>query len=456
MKKFTIGLAVLLLVLFVLSGCSLLDQNEVQEENPYRQINFYYPRDGNHILKRLILEYNQVQEDLHLQLQTQTPDQTQVPKPIRIEGIEGSGMREGFFEELEELIKAGETIPDVLLVHDTWLESLVADDRVLSLDGGFSESKKAAYFKGMAEGLTFNNKIYGVPFWQDLPLLYYRKDLMESPPVSWKELAQMANQISEENELEYGLVIPGAARENASAFLTTVWSYYGAQPDFSLKEITFDEGAMSEAWSSIKTMVDKGSLPQNTLSMSAEDSRGIFESGNAVFMWNWSYGARLLTDPESPISDKIGVTSLPVSDTEEGRGLLVSGYALVMSKSTGLLPEGWEFIQFLTDEASQRQLMDAGMLPAVKSLYQISWLNRAGLPPEVPYMLESGRTLKPGSHSDSTLTMMSQALTLAIGQNKDAKDLIQFIKEGILAEETEEPVIEEPVDEEPTEEEDEE
>jgi multiple sugar transport system substrate-binding protein len=435
LRRITAWLVALLLILPVLAGCGLLDQKDDQEEEPYRYIYFYYPRDGSQVLKRLILAYNNTQEQLHQQLKTQSPEDSNIPKPIRVEGLEGSGERTAFFEKLDELTNGDETVPDIILVHDTWLMKMVAEDRILPLDGGLSNSKKNEFFDGMNHAMIYNNKTYGVPFWQDIPLLYYRKDLVESPPASWSELALLANRVSEAQEIEHGIVFPGASQENNAVFLGSLWSYYGATPDFSEKEINFNEDAMSRAWEPIISMAESGALVSDVTGMSAEDCRGVFESGKAVFMWNWSYASRLFQREESLMSGKVSISPLPVSD--QG-GLAISGYALTMSKNSSDIPETWNFIQYLVSDESQRELRDSGLLPAKKSLYQPGWLTSNGLPGDLSAMMDTGETINLGSHVEAALTMMSEATYMAVGQNKSANDLIKFIREGIVTEESEE------------------
>ena len=437
LKRIITWFVISLLITSMLSGCDVLGQKDDQEEEPYRYIYFYYPRDGNQVLKRLILDYNKSQEELHQQLTTQSPEDSTLPKPVRIEGLEGSGDRIAFFEKLEELTKEGETVPDLILLHDTWLMKMISEERILPLDGGLSKSKKDDFFVGMNQGMAYNNKTYGIPFWQDLPLLYYRKDLVETPPTSWTELAKLANGISEAQEMEHGFVFPGASQENNAIFLSSIWSYYGATPDFSEKEISFDEKSMSAAWDPLISMVNTGSLTSDVTSMSAEDCRGAFESGEAVFMWNWSYASRLFQSEESPLVGKVGISSLPVSD--QG-GLAISGYALTISKASKDIPETWNFIQYLVSDQSQAELRDSGLLPAKKSLYQAGWLSRNGLPDDLPAMMDSGQTINPGSHVEAALTMMSEATSMAVSQNKTTDDLIMFIKEGIVTEEPEDTV----------------
>jgi multiple sugar transport system substrate-binding protein len=413
-RRSTAGLMALLLIFTLLSGCSLIGDGK-EEENPQKQLYFYYPPDGSFLIKSLILKFNSMQEK------------------IIVQGIEGPGSRGEFMDQLHELNQAGETVPGVILIHDTWLAKLASEQAIRSLDGGLSQDKRNRFFAGMADAMLWEGQTYGLPFWQDMPLLYYRKDLMESPPTAWEDLSRMAVQIKKDNEMEYGFIFPGESEENGAAFLAGIWSCYGMVPDFEAEETIFDEQVMASTWNSLTSMVKNEAISSNSLSMSAENCRTIFETGNAVFMWNWSYAARLFLDEESPVKGKVGVTTLPVSGDGEAGGIL-SGYALAMSSKTGLISESWEFMQFLASEESQQLIRDAGLLPAEKSLYQPVWMHQTGLPSGFPDMMQSGYALKPGRNVDGTLNVMAGAVSLAFQQNKTLEDFILLLKEGVIDE----------------------
>lgn len=414
-RRITAGLMTLLLIFTLLSGCTLIGDGK-EEENPQKQLYFYYPHDGSYIIKSLIMEFNRLQEG------------------IIIEGIEGSGSRSEFAEKLNELIQAGETVPDVILIHDTWLAKLATEKTIRSLDGGLSGDKRNKFFAGVADAMLWQGQTYGLPFWQDMPLLYYRSDLMENPPITWEELSQMAVQIKKDNDMEYGLIFPGESEENGAAFLAGIWSYFGAYPDFEAEETIFDEQAMTNTWNSLAGMAKNEVISSNSLNMSAENCRTVFETGNAVFMWNWSYAARLFLDEQSPIKGKAGVSPLPISGDDAEAGGILSGYALTMSNKTSLIPESWEFMQFLVSEESQQLIRNAGLMPAEKSLYQSAWVNQIGLPSVFADRMQSGRALKPGRNVDGTLNVMAGAVSLAFEQNKNLDDFILLLKEGMIDE----------------------
>ena len=51
--------------------------------------------------------------------------------------------------------------------------------------------------------------------------------------------------------------------------------------------------------------------PEGVLNYAEEEARGVFQSGNAVFMRNWPYAWALANAADSPVKGKVGVAVLP-------------------------------------------------------------------------------------------------------------------------------------------------
>ncbi len=56
--------------------------------------------------------------------------------------------------------------------------------------------------------------------------------------------------------------------------------------------------------------------PDGVLNYSEEEARGVFQTGNAVFMRNWPYAWASRSADDSPIKDKVGVAALPKGGAE--------------------------------------------------------------------------------------------------------------------------------------------
>ena len=158
------------------------------------------------------------------------------------------------------------------------------------------------HFPAIIESQTVNGKLVALPMFTDAPALYYRKDLLDKygakVPTSWKEMADTAKMIMDKeraagNKDIWGFVFQGNAYEGLTCdALEWVKSNGGGQivePDGS---ISINNPKAAEAIDMVKGWVGTIS-PPGVLAYQEEDSRGVWQQGNAVFMRNWPYAYSL-------------------------------------------------------------------------------------------------------------------------------------------------------------------
>ncbi|HJV71714.1 sugar ABC transporter substrate-binding protein [Ideonella sp.] len=94
---------------------------------------------------------------------------------------------------------AGDATPDVAQLGNTWLPELVALNAIEPLDDRVAASPdigRADYFDGIWDTNRIDGRLYGLPWYVDTRLLFYRRDLLaragfEAPPSSWDEWLAM-------------------------------------------------------------------------------------------------------------------------------------------------------------------------------------------------------------------------------------------------------------------------
>ena len=90
---------------------------------------------------------------------------------------------------------AGDTLPDLCQLGNTWLPELAALDALERLDSRVGQSRTVAaedYFPGIWDTNLVGDGLYGVPWYVDTRVLFYRSDLLrragyDQPPRSWEE-----------------------------------------------------------------------------------------------------------------------------------------------------------------------------------------------------------------------------------------------------------------------------
>ncbi|MGH3089631.1 MAG: extracellular solute-binding protein, partial [Rubrobacteraceae bacterium] len=166
----------------------------------------------------------------------------------------------------------------------------------------------------------YEGAIYGVPWFTDAGMLYYRRDLLEengfdNPPETWEELLEMAAQIQENSDVEFGFVFQGANSESGVVNgLEYINSFGGSalDPD-DVTIVTIDSPKSAEGLGMERMMVEEGVAPQSVVNYTEEESEGAFLRGDAVFCRNWPYMYAVAGDEEASSigQDQIGVAPLP-------------------------------------------------------------------------------------------------------------------------------------------------
>src|SRR5438309_6258569 len=91
----------------------------------------------------------------------------------------------------EKLLTAyvGDATPDVAQMGNTWIPEFKAVGSLEPLDPFLMRStiRQSDYFPGIWATNVVDNTVYGVPWYVDTRVLFYRTDLIPKPPRTWAE-----------------------------------------------------------------------------------------------------------------------------------------------------------------------------------------------------------------------------------------------------------------------------
>ena len=226
---------------------------------------------------------------------------------------------------------------------------------------------------------TVDGKLVGLPMFLGAPALYYRADLLEKygkeVPSTWAEMTATAQEIMEAeraagNDEMWGYVFQGAAYEgltcNAMEWIASNGGGHIVEPDGEISVMNDKAIAALELAASWPGNIS----PPGVLNYAEEDARGVFQSGNAVFMRNWNYAYALVNGDDSPIKDVVEVTTLPAGDSGAGASIL-GGSHLGVARYSQHQDEAIELIRFLNNEESQRaRAIESSRPPTLSALYE--------------------------------------------------------------------------------------
>jgi trehalose/maltose transport system substrate-binding protein len=278
----------------------------------------------------------------------------------------------------QQLLAAQATDADAMMIDIIWPGILAAHAVDLSEAIGWQGSD---YFERLVQNNTVNGVLVGIPWYTDAGLLYYRTDLLEEygfegPPTTWTELEEMATTIQEgeraDNPDFQGYVWQGAAYEGLTCDgLEWQFSNGGGtivEPDGTVSVNNPQAIAMFErarGW--VGTI-----SPQGVTTYMEEESRGVWQAGNAAFMRNWPYAYAPGQEEGSAIRDNFDVTQVPMGDGDGAtHAATLGGWQVMVSKYSQNQPAAIAWAQFLTSRELQKSYaVELSRLPTIGSLYE--------------------------------------------------------------------------------------
>jgi trehalose/maltose transport system substrate-binding protein len=245
----------------------------------------------------------------------------------------------------------------------------------------FNQSDLSGFIPALVTNDQYEGKQVAIPWFNDAGLLYYRTDLLkkygfDGPPTTWDQLTQMAQKIqagerAAGNDKFWGYVWQGNAYEGLTCdALEWVYSYGGGTIVDPQGNITIDNAKAAAAINMAAGWVGTISPPGVT-SYQEEDSRGVWQAGNAAFMRNWPYAYNLGQSADSPIKDKFGVAPLPKASTPDGQNAAtLGGWQLAVSRFSKHQAEAADLIKYLTSaQVETERAVKGSFLPSRLAVY---------------------------------------------------------------------------------------
>ncbi|KRE55552.1 ABC transporter substrate-binding protein [Phycicoccus sp. Soil748] len=269
-------------------------------------------------------------------------------------------------DDLVQHFQAKDPSYDVVSVDVVWTAEFAAkgwltplkDKFTLPTDGFLAPTIKAA---------TYNKTLYAAPTSSDGAMLYYRTDLVKTPPKTFDEMWSMCS-IAKKNGMDC-YAGQFAKYEGGTCNATEWMNAYGAKVVDDAGKPTVDSPEAAKGLQALADHYKSGDIPKQAITYQEEQSRAAFQDGKLLFLRNWPYVYNLAsTDKSSKVKGKFAVAPLPGvsgpgTSTLGGHMAAISAYS--KHKATAL-----DFLKFLTSPEEQKTNMEKGSLaPVIESIY---------------------------------------------------------------------------------------
>jgi multiple sugar transport system substrate-binding protein len=261
---------------------------------------------------------------------------------------------------------------DVFAIDVVWAPEFARAGWLADLTEAFPPATLREQYLGSAvEAVTLEGRIYAVPWFLDVGLLYYRTDLVPGAPRTYAELRELARSAMARDPRLSGFLWQGRQYEglNCNVF-EAIWGHGGEL----LRDgrIALDTDAARAALRWMRETIETGLSPRSVIASGEEETRRSFQDGRAVFLRNWPYVWAEVQRPGSPVRGKVGFAPLPRETGAPGPGTL-GGWQLAVNAHAPPRRRraAQRLVAFLTSqEAAVELALRYSRIPARRAVYQ--------------------------------------------------------------------------------------
>lgn len=264
---------------------------------------------------------------------------------------------------------AGSATPDLCQLGNTWIPEMQVLGAIENLGPWVARSAVIApggYFPGIWETNVIDSILYGVPWYVDTRLLYYRKDIFAAagyprPPATWEEWKDVSRAIVRMRPGSYAMLMP--TNEWAPQIILGLQAGSGLLKERNTRG-DFSGEAFTRAFEFYSGFFEERLAPVG-ITQVTNIYQGITEGYFAGYITGpWNIGEFRRRIP--PAFQGLWMTApMPGPDGSTPGVSLAGGSSLVMFRASRHKEAAWKLIEYLSEPARQLEFYAlTGDLPA--------------------------------------------------------------------------------------------
>jgi multiple sugar transport system substrate-binding protein len=278
----------------------------------------------------------------------------------------------------EKLLTAhvGDSTPDVAQMGNTWIPEFVAMHALGDLTTFAAHSPaidQRDYFDGIWATNVVDRKLYGVPWYVDTRVLFYRSDILASVgfprgPATWSEWSTAMSRIVQQHRSRWAILLPTNEWE---PIVMLALSDHSTLLNPAGTRGAFRQPPFADAFSFYVEAFHKGFAPAVSSSQIANLYQQFAQGDFAMYITGpWNVGEfRRRLPPE--MKGKWATAPLPARDASTKYGIsMAGGSSLVIFGASKHQEAARKFIEFLSQPKRQVRFFElTGDLPARRSAW---------------------------------------------------------------------------------------
>ncbi|MEJ2855265.1 MULTISPECIES: ABC transporter substrate-binding protein [unclassified Saccharothrix] len=274
---------------------------------------------------------------------------------------------DGQREQMVRRLAAEDSGMDVLALDVTWTAELAKAGWIKEFTGSAKSQVENGTLETPLDTARYEGRLYGAPDNTNVQLLWYRSDLVPTPPKTWDEMIKLGTELK--NQGKPGLVeAQGKQYEGLVVLFNTLVNSAGGQIlDENGTKAIVDDNAV-KALEVLKTFATSPVVDPSFSNFAEDDARLAMENGKAAFMLNWPYVyAAAQKKPE--FAPNFKWAPYPSINGDEAK-VTVGGINYAVSAFTEHSEQSFDAVMCLRSAESQKfAAINDGVPPTIESVY---------------------------------------------------------------------------------------
>jgi len=261
-------------------------------------------------------------------------------------------------QQLQQRFIASSSTPDVVEIDETHVATYAKAGWLAPLDD--LKPDAGAFLPTAVRAGTYNGKTVALPWFVNTEGLFYRTDLVPTPPTTPDELVSQARAaMAKDPSIKYGLAFEGAKYEGVITSFMVMQGAFGGKLDPANLATPENQKALEF----MRDTIHKYKIsPEAVTGWKEGDVQQAFTSGQAVFATNWPFVFG--TAKGTAVENKIGFVPFL------GKGATLGVETLAINAKSKHKDAAFKLLQYLSStDAQVQRAIKTGNPPAVSAAY---------------------------------------------------------------------------------------
>ena len=310
--------------------------------------------------------------------------------------------------QMARRLAAKDSTMDILGLDVTWEAEFSEAGWILPWTGTYKQQAEADTLKVPLQTATWKGQLVAVPYNSNTQLLWYRDDLVPTPPKTWDEMISDAEQLAKEGK-PHLIEIQGAQYEGVTVWFNTLVASAGG----SILTPNSSAAAPGQPWLTALGIMKKlatSPAADPSLPVQMEDqNRLAMEAGKAAFQLNYPFVYPSMKANQPALFKHFKWTLYPGVTADEPAHVTIGGIDMAISAYSPHPDLAFQAALCLRDKQNQlNAAIKGGLPPTLESLY-----HDPALFPDYPFHADILSALQTASVRPQTPAYQSVSIVIS-------------------------------------------